>query len=87
MLTPFTISSLIGMIVVPANQRVVFSTGFYFLCSMFFHVVISLIFPQFLLTNTAKRWAKFYTEGAWLGALDRHEGKNSQRLDQLMREL
>lgn len=75
------------MIVVPANQRVVFSTGFYFLCSMFFHIAVSFIFPQFLLTNTAKGMAKQFTQGAWLGALDRHEGKNSERLDSLFREL
>lgn len=85
--TTFTVSSLIGMIIVPANQRVLFSTGFYFLCSVFFVAAINISLPQFLLTKLGNTFVQEYTAARWREALRSYESEGSPGLHELMHAL
>lgn len=70
--TPYTIFSIAGMIIVPANQRVIFASAFYFVCTVFFQIIIYIVVPRFVMSRIGTQWLESLTETTWLVARHQH---------------
>lgn len=70
--TPYTIFSIAGMIIVPAKQRVIFASAFYFVCAVFIQIIIYIVVPRFVMSRIGTQWLESFAETAWLVARHQH---------------
>ncbi|OAA74973.1 hypothetical protein LEL_06961 [Akanthomyces lecanii RCEF 1005] len=58
--------------IMPANQRVIFASAFYFVCTVFFQVIIYIVVPRFVMSRIGTQWLESLTETTWLVARHQH---------------